>query len=162
MRVRIVVADQAEARFYDAEPPDPALHLAGRLTDPLAHQHDRQIGSDRPGRVFDHAPAAGTRRGAVAHHATGGEGDRRPRRHEAMMFARRIAQDLALAQRQGRFERIVIVAEPGFLGLIRQALPPGLGASVAAEVPKDLVHQTEAVVRAHLPLEALREPRVET
>ena len=154
MRVRIVVADQAEARFYDTEPPDPVLHPAGRLTEERARLHDRELGSDRPGRVFDHAPAAGIRRGAVAHHGTGGE--RRPHRHVELLFARRIARALALARREGRIDRIVLMAEPGFLGLIRQALPSGLASSVAAEIPKDLVHQSEQVLRAHLPPEAMR------
>ncbi len=153
MRVRIVVADQAEARFYDTEPPDAALHPAGRLSEAQARLHDRDLVSDRPGRVFDHAPGPG-RRGAVAHHATGGE--RRPHRHVELLFARRIAEALALARSQGRIDRIVLMAEPGFLGLLRQVLPPGLGSSIAAEVPKDLVHQSEEVVRAHLPPEALR------
>ncbi len=156
MRVRIVVADQAEARFYDTEPPDPALHPAGRLSEARARLHDRDLVSDRPGRVFDHAPAASGRRGAVAHHGTGGEGERRPHRHVATLFARRIAQELALAQREGSIDRIVLMAEPKFLGMIRKALSPELEASVAAEVPKDLVHQAEDVVRAHLPPLALR------
>ena len=156
MRVRIVVADQAEAHFYDVEPPDPTLVPAGRLSEADARLHDRDLVSDRPGRVFDHAPPAVGRRGAVAHHGTGGEGERRPHRHVATRFARRIAQALALEQRQGRIDRIVLMAEPRFLGLIRRALPPGLEASVAAEVPKDLVHQGEDVVRAHLPAQALR------
>ena len=34
MRVRIVVADQGEARFYDIARPDAVLQPAGRLTDP--------------------------------------------------------------------------------------------------------------------------------
>ena len=156
MRVRIVVADQAEAHFYDAEPPDPAFHPAGRLSEPRARLHDRDLVSDRPGRQSERAAPATGRRGAVAHHGTEGEGDRRPRRHVAALFARRIAEALALEQRQGRFDRIVLMAEPKFLGMIRQALPPGLEASVAAEVPKDLVHQAEAVVRAHVPPQALR------
>lgn len=154
MRVRIVVADQAEARFYDVEPPDPVLHAAGRLTEAQARLHDRDLVSDRPGRVFDHAPFGSGRRGAVAHHATGGE--RRPHRHVEMLFARRIGEALALAQREGRFDRIVLMAEPGFLGLLRKEFPSGLGSSVAAEIPKDLVHQTEEAVRAHLPAEVLR------
>ena len=156
MRVRIVVADQAEAHFYDVEPPDPALHPAGQLAEARARLHDRDLVSDRPGRVFDHAPAASGRRGAVAHHATGAEGERRPHRHVATLFARRIAEALALAQREGRIDRIVLMAEPRFLGLMRRALPAELAAIVAVEIPKDLVHQAEAVVRAHLPPAALR------
>lgn len=154
MRIRIVVADQAEARFYDAEPPDVALHASGGLRDPMARLHERDLVSDRPGRVFDHAAPRGTRRGAVAHHATGGE--RTARTEEAMAFARRIALQLERAQRQGRFDRIVLMANPRFLGMLRQVLSPQLGRCVVAEVAKDLVHQSDQVVSAHVPSAALR------
>ena len=154
MRIRIVVADQAEARFYDAEPPDAALHASGQLRDPIARLHERDLVSDRPGRVFDHAAPPGTRRGAVAHHGTGGE--RSARKEEALAFARRIALQLERAQRQGRFDRIVVMSNPRFLGMLRQVLSPRLGRCVVAEVAKDLVHQSDQVVSAHVPSEALR------
>ena len=92
MRVRIVVADQSEARFYDTEGLHGPLQPAGQLSDPKARLHDRDLESDRPGRVFDHAPLAAGRRGAVGHHGT--EGERSPRKHEAVNFARQIADQL--------------------------------------------------------------------
>lgn len=152
MRIRIVVADQSEARFYDTERPRGRLQLVGRLTDPTAHLHDRDLKSDRPGRVFTSARAGGGRRGAAAHHATGGE--RRPRRIQAQRFARRIATELEKARRDNRFDRMILMAGPTFLGLLRDALPTALRARVAAEIRKDLVHQDTGVLRAHLPEEA--------
>ena len=154
MRIRIVVADQAEARFYDMHIPGKSLRLTGRLLDPSARLHERDLVSDRPGRVFDRAPLSAGRRGAMAHHDTGGE--RSARRYAAVAFARRIGRQLDLARRQGRFERLVLMANPRFLGMLRQVLPPQLGECVAAVVPKDLVHQGEGALRAHLPEEALR------
>ncbi len=154
MRVRIVVADQGEARFYDAEPPEAALHVSGRLLDPSARVHERDLVSDRPGRVFDHAPTAGTRRGAMAHHDTGGE--RSARRDAAVVFARRIAEQLEQAHQHGQFERLVLMANPRFLGMLRRTLPMELERCVVAEVHKDLVHQSDQVVSAHIPPQALR------
>jgi protein required for attachment to host cells len=154
MRVRIVVADQAEARFYDVEPPGTTLQVSGRLLDPSARLHERELVSDRPGRVFDRAPTAGERRGAVAHHDTGGE---RSARHEAtVVFVRRIVEQLEQAYQHGRFERLVLMAEPRVLGMLRAALPARLEHCVLAEVHKDLVHQSDEVVRAHIPPQALR------
>jgi hypothetical protein len=71
MRIRIVVASQADVTFYDVQHVKDKLQTAGRLTDPLAHLHDRDLKSDRPGRMFDHGPLAGGRRGANARHGTG-------------------------------------------------------------------------------------------
>ena len=149
MRIRIVVADQAEACFYDIGSEEDALRPVGRLTDPMAHLHDRDLKSDRPGRFFDHATTSPARRGATAHHGTGGE--RSPRKHEAELFARHIADDLEKAHQKAEFDRLVIMAGPGFLGLLRAHLPQSVRSSVAAEVPKDLAHQPPTAVREHLP-----------
>lgn len=155
MRVRVVVADRAEARFYDAEHPDSKLQLAGRMSDPNAHLRDRDYKSDRHGRVFDHAPS-GPRRGAVAHHDTGGE--RKPHKHEAELFARRIVDELERAQRQDRFDRLVLIAAPEFLGDLREVMPKSLSAAVVSEIKKDLVHQDERAIRGHLPADLFVEP----
>jgi protein required for attachment to host cells len=155
MRVRIVVADQSEARFYDIERPGAPLVLAGRITDPNAHLHDRDFKSDRPGRVFDHAPSGG-RRGAVGHHSTGGE--RTPRVREALLFARRIAAELEQARLKDRFDRVILAAGPPFLGVLRESLTKVFHSRVAAEIPKDLVHAAESDLRAHLPREVFRPP----
>lgn len=152
MNLRIVVADEGEARFYDATGPDGRLLEAGRIGDPAARQHDRDLKSDRPGRVFDRAPSGAGRRGAVGHHAVGGESG--PRRHEAEQFARQVVQQLELAHREKRFDRLVLMAGPAFLGMLRKAMPKPLRSMVVAEVHKDLLHEAEDAVRAHLPRDA--------
>jgi len=152
MPTRIVVADQSEARFYDVVRRNAPLRLAGTLTNPDAHRHNRDFKSDRPGRVFDRAPMAGQRRGAIARHGTGSE--RTPRKRAAELFARRIVRELRKSPPGGRFDRLVIVAAPAFLGLLRAALPKGLKPSLAAVVAKDLIHEPEHLLRSKLPPEA--------
>ena len=149
MRVRIVVADQSEADFYDLEERDMPPHLVLRLEDAAAHLHDRDLKSDRPGRVFDHAAAPGTRRSAVGHHSTGGE--RNPRKVEARRFARRIAEALDEAHLKNRYERLVVMAPPTFLGLLREEMSAAVRALLAAEVGKDLVHEPVAALSGYLP-----------
>jgi protein required for attachment to host cells len=148
MSLRIVLADQSEARFYDFERSDAPLRLAGRLTDHNARLHDRDLKSDRPGRVFDHAPTGMRRRGAVGHHATGGE--RTPRKHEAQLFARHIGRELETARQAQRFDRLVLMAGPRFLGTLRSELPAAISALVSHELPKDLLHEPESAIREHL------------
>jgi len=149
MRVRIVVADQSEADFYELEQRDMPPQFVQRLEDADAHLHDRDLKSDRPGRVFDHAPGPGGRRGAVAHHSTGGE--RSPRKVEAKRFARRIARVLDEGQRQNRYDRLIVMAPPEFLGLLREEMPAAVRATVTAEIGKDLVHEPPAALSAYLP-----------
>jgi protein required for attachment to host cells len=148
MRIRVLVADQSEARLFDLGP-QRALEFVGRLADPLAHLHDRDLVSDRPGRKFDHAPLTAGRRGATAHHSTGGE--HAPRRHEAETFARRIAAELERTHGRGEFEGLIVMSGPAFLGLLRQALPEAIRSTVLAEVAKDLLHQSIDSIVEHLP-----------
>lgn len=155
MRVRVVVASESDAAFYDLESRRGRPTLVNRLSDPQARLHDRDFKSDRPGRVFDHAAPAGGRRGAVARHGTGGE--RRPRKHEAVLFARRIAEELEGARGRQEFDRLVVMAAPGFLGVLRKAIPESVRSSVAAEVHKDLVRGSVRAMQTHIPQEVFRE-----
>lgn len=150
MTTRVLVADQAEARFYDVEPIGGALRCVGEMSDPKAHLHDRDLKSDRPGRVFDHAQGDAHRRGAVAHHATGGE--ETPRRHEAAAFAGRIVQSLEAARNAHEFDQVAVIAGPRFIGMLRAAMPKPLADLIVAEVVKDLMHETEDTIRSHLPV----------
>jgi protein required for attachment to host cells len=157
MRVRIFVADQAQARLYDAAGRNAPLHQVACLVDPAARLHDRDFNSDRPGRVFNHASTPGARRGATPRHAVGGA-DREPRKHEAELFARRIAKEL-MREHDGRnFERVVVMAAPAFLGKLRRAFPASLRSVVTAEIAVDLVHQGEEAVKSHLPPETFDRP----
>jgi protein required for attachment to host cells len=149
MYIRIVVADESTAIFYDLEGPTKSLQLAGRIDDPRARLHDQDLVSDRPGRVFDHGPLRAGRRGASPHHGTGGEHD--AHKHEVESFARQLAHELETAQRAGSFDRLVVMAGPKFLGMLREVLPASVSSTIAAEVAKDLVHQPPNTIKAHLP-----------
>lgn len=148
MRIRLVVADQSQADFYELDQHDMPLLFVGRLEDAQARLHNRDLKSDRPGRVFDHAPGPG-RRGAVAHHATGSE--RSPRKVEATRFARRITDALDQARQQRRYDRLVVMAPPAFLGLLRQQMPAAVRAMLTAEIGKDLVHEPPEALNGYLP-----------
>ena len=127
------------------------------LANPEARLHDRDLKSDRPGRVFTSASTGTGRRGAVAHHAAGGE--KGPRQQVATVFARRIAEELVAAQQARKFDRLVLIVAPSFLGVLRKALPESLQSVVTAEVAKDLQHPTDDEVRAHVPAQAYQKTR---
>ena len=139
-RIRIVVADQAEAVFYDAESLEAVPKEVARISDPVAHLHDRDLVSDRPGR--GHESVGGAR------HAIASEND--PRHVEATRFAQRIARRIDDARRRHEFEELVIVAGPPFLGLMRQALSRPTRAAVTRELRKDLVHSPVIELREQL------------
>jgi len=65
MTIRILLADLAEARFYDVDVVSGTLRCVSVMSCPAAHLHDRDLKSDRPGRVYDHAAGHAQQRGAV-------------------------------------------------------------------------------------------------
>lgn len=144
---RIVVADQSEANFYDRRGRG-ALKPAGHLADPKARLHERELTSDRPGRVFERVASVKGRKDAAVRHSV--DGGRSPRKHRAEVFARKVVGELRNAQRSGGFDRLVIIAAPAFLGLLRVAMPKTLREAIVREIPKDLVHQGVSAVRSQL------------
>ena len=143
-RIRIVVADQAEAIFYDAPSLEARPTEVGRISDPIAHQHDRELASDRPGRSYE---SVGGARHAI-------ERENAPRWQEAVRFARRISCRLDDALRKGEFDELIVVAGPPFLGLIRSELSRPARDRVVHEIRKDLVHGPVEALRRHLPSSA--------
>ena len=97
---------------------------------------DRAQKSDGPGRTS--AMAAGGRRSAYQ------ETDFH--RQEEERFARRTAAMLGRRAAAAEFERLVVVADPRTLGVLRDHYPPALKKVVTAEVAKDLVKHPVAEI----------------
>ena len=144
MNVRVLVADEREANFFDAHNVASPLEMCGTMVNDAATLRDRDLESDRPGRGFN--PAAPGRHGVY--------GERSTRRHEMEMFAKEIARAIDDARARNEFERLVIVAGPRMLGWLREALPAPTRAVVVAEVIKDIVHDDVEAIREVVPREA--------
>ena len=140
-RIRIVVADQAEAIFYDTPSLQAQPREVAHLSDPLAHQHDRDFSSDRPGRSYE---SVGGQRHAI-------EREDDPRQREAVKFAKRISRRLDEARRKGEYDELIVVAGPPFLGLMRKEMSRPTRERVVHEIRKDLVHSPVESLRRHLP-----------
>jgi len=143
MNVRVVVADEREASFFDLHKVRAPPEARGSLRNDAARP-DRELETDRPGRRF--GGANGSR------HAV--DGERSTERHETEQFAKAVARTLDVARTRNEFDRLVLIAGPRMLGLLREALPAPCRAVVAAEVAKDLVHEDPATIRDAVPREA--------
>lgn len=73
-----------------------------------------------------------------------------PQEHADLAFAHKIDAALGAALSQARFERLIIVAGPHMLGLLRKVLQPELSQVVLAEVDKDLSHLPLDQIETHL------------
>ncbi|MGJ0490115.1 host attachment protein [Methylobacter sp.] len=139
----ILVADSSRARIFTADTPSSPL---GELED-IAHTegrlHDREITSDLPGRMRHVG-------GGVEGHPYNPSSD--PKKHEASNFAHSIAQHLQEARGENKFEQLVIIAEPTFLGMLRNNLPEQVKKTVCLELDKSITTHSAAEIRAHLPM----------
>ncbi len=101
---------------------------------------NKALGSDKPGRSFDSH--------GVSRHALGKEHDEAET--VAQAFAHKLAAHLDNARAKNAYGRLVLVAEPRFLGMLRAALTAPTAALVSARVEKDLGHVSDHDLPAHL------------
>jgi protein required for attachment to host cells len=143
-RIRVVVADQAEAIFYDMTSLKSRLVEVGRCNDPNARRATREMSAqqNRPGRSYE---SVGGQR-----HVLGDE-PQELRRQQAAAFARTVAERLDADRRERAFQQLIVVASAPFRGLLRSELSAGTKACIVYEVPKDLVHSHVEVLRDYLP-----------
>jgi protein required for attachment to host cells len=134
----VLVADSARGLLFELKPSGGTPCL--EFVDKIAMPHDKATEpSDKPGRFPD--PSVG-QRSAV------GELDHGQREREA--HARILAERLLADRRGARFERLVVVAPPPVMGLLRSAWAPEVAQCVAAEVTEDLTRHPVAKIEAHL------------
>jgi len=137
MSTWVLVAHRTGARLFEQKGRKLELlrsieHAAGRIED-----RDLEAG---PQRTFDS-------------HAQGRyAADRGSSPHEraSKSFAHELAKLLEEKRSASGVERIVLVAEPRFLGLLRAELGSATAALVAATVPKDLGGVSSSEVLQHL------------
>lgn len=139
--VWVLVADSSEAKIYSTRHMRTPLDLVDSLTHAESRTHPRDLVSDVPGRVHD-------RFGPGRHSLDYGQ---QIKAEERLRFAREISAHLAEAHRLKKFDRLVVMAGPVFLGILRDCFSKSLGEAVVAEVPKDLVSQDAAAIQTYLP-----------
>ncbi len=116
------------------------LTLVRELDHPEGRRRDRELGDDAPGRSYESGSSQRSTLGT----------DRSPTRDLAAGFARSLAEMLAREHAEGAFGQLVLMAEPRFLGLLREALDARTAGSVLGSIAKELPHPTAESIRPHL------------
>jgi len=136
----VVVADSGSARIFTTSSPTGKLLEREDYAHSAARVAEHGLVSDRQGRTSD---SSGRR------HAYSGEES--PRETESRAFAKLLADRLHNARAGGDLERVILVAAPAFLGLLRAALDTETRKRVEVELPLDLVSLSTQEIRARLP-----------
>jgi protein required for attachment to host cells len=140
MATWVIVAHRGGARFFSYLGRGKGLERIREVQHPEGRLKSGEIDSDAPG--------VGRDRKGPARHPMGHEESASER--VASNWARELAHALGKARVEGELDRVVLVAEPGFLGLLRGALDGPTGALVRDTVGKDLGHVRDADVARHL------------
>ncbi len=137
----VVVANNSRARIFGTNARGGKLTTLDELDHPEARLRDSEMRTDKPGRMYS---MQGEFRSAAEHTPA--------RKHEAERFAHKLADHLDKNLYNQNFEKLVLVASPGFLGTLRQKLSDRLRKALASEMDKDLSHLDKAEeVRKRLP-----------
>ena len=136
----IVVADRSKARIFTVDDPHGAEQEVETLDQPEGREHARDINADRQGRAFDSS--------GQGRHAMGTSVE--PMEQDAIRFSKEVSEHLRAACHDGRCNRLLLVAGPDFLGLLRKQLntPPDVRIK---EIDKNLCNFDAREIRSHLP-----------
>lgn len=124
----ILVAHRSGARILENKGPRKGLDLIQQIEHPEGRLKNHEINSDKPGHSFDSKGGG--------HHAYNNE--HAPTEHVAEQFAKQLSEVLDHGRTQQRFDKLVLVAEPRFLGNLRAVIPAKTAALICATMDKDL------------------------
>lgn len=122
----VVLANDGQARVLESEAPGKGLVENEKLAlvaDPDDARRDRRGRSNA-------APG-------MARHAF--DPPRSEAEHDEIEFAKLVVDAVEARFADGGFDRLVLVAAPKTLGMLRDHLPKGLGDALVADVPKDFL-----------------------
>ncbi|MDO8941404.1 MAG: host attachment protein [Methylicorpusculum sp.] len=136
----VVVADSSRARFFSlvsrTEPMqelDGMVHVESRMRE-LDEVSDRQGGIAGGHGEGDHTFEAPT---DFKH-------------HEAQLFAKQIGVKLERGRVNNEYAKLILVAPPAFLGVLRESLNSHVSDLVINSMHKNLVVEDESVIREHI------------
>ena len=137
----IVVADASRARIFAVDGGNSSMIEIQTLAHPQARLHEGDLVTDRAGR--DRNP------GPTGQHNMGNESE--AKHEEAVRFAAQVCEELEAGRVNGKFDKLYVIAAPGFLGVLRKHQSSSLQKLVAAEISKNLATHDLSQIRSSLP-----------
>jgi protein required for attachment to host cells len=142
MTTWIVVADSSRARIFETPERGREIHEIEDFVNPSARGPDRDLQTGADGRFH-------TKYGTgKAGHTVAPKID--PGRHEAELFAKRVGEYVDKARAEVRYDKLCLVAPPGFLGLLRGNLGKESRKLMQKEFAKDLSQLAGPAILAYV------------
>ena len=124
----IVVADASQARVLEVRGSE--LVVLREFDNPAGRARNQDLVSEESGRMNK----SGRRIRSAMDPATS------PHDQQAILFAHRLAKLLDSGATEGGYDRLMLVAPPHLLGLLREAISPAVQHRVCGELSKDFAH----------------------
>lgn len=146
--VLVAACDSGRARLFRIARNEDRLEEISTLVNPDARLRERELVSDKRGR--------GMHRGRMSRATLG---TRELHRYEsAARFSREVAEALSRRSRAEHIERIYLLADPEFLGLLRADIRRKRIKSALREIRKNLSRRSAKILRDYLPKQLWRRP----
>jgi protein required for attachment to host cells len=132
----VVVADSTRATTYALKSANGRLVQQSTMQSPAVHKHERDLGTDRAGRVVN-------RLGGVQHSLGARHG---LKQQAAAAFLRSLADSIS-ARLNTTDESLILIAAPRVLGALKASLPDKTISRLHCQVPRDLVDAPALVLQ---------------
>jgi protein required for attachment to host cells len=119
------------------------LSFVSAMENPDARLRNHDIDSDKGGETSTGMRGGPGGRRAMPHEHTAHE-------HVVEKFVHKLTHELRDARAKGLFDALILVAEPRFLGGLRDALDPPTAHKVVASVTKDLAAVPSPEIAGHV------------
>lgn len=136
----VLIADGMTVRVYETNPTADALHELAVFHNRVAHQHERDLVTSRPGRVVNRA--AGIRQSYDPKVTA--------KQYQTQRWLKLVGVQLQLLLASQRSDAVILVASPRLLAELRRHLPARVRALIHAEFARDLVHLPQNVLAQRL------------
>ena len=135
----ILVANASSASLYMNNGPKQGLKKIRAYEHAASREKASDLVSDRPG----HNRSAGNGHGAYVPPSD-------PKQNEAQNFAMKLTRDLEQGRTSNEFQRLILVAPPQFMGLIKSNTGAALMNLVSDHFEKDYTKVDEKTLAGHL------------
>lgn len=140
-KIWVLVAESSRAKIFEQDSPRGELRELKGFDHSASRLNDIDLVSSAPGRTYD---SKGHGRHAM-------EPDTDPKVNEAHIFAKMLADFLNQNQEKKFFNKLVVIAPPEFLGILRETFSDQVNKLIAASINKNLVNETAQSIQGHLP-----------
>ncbi|MEQ8803395.1 host attachment protein [Haliea sp.] len=140
MSTWLLVANASRARLFATQARPRTLTLLEEFSHPQSREKNEDLSSDRPGHFQTTSQGMdGANRGAFAEPTN-------PKDYEHERFAAELAEHLNEGRTSNRYDNLMLVASPHFLGLLNQQLNEHVAKLATVHVSKDYTALDEAAL----------------